>query len=249
MQINENEKKLRSRLCIVAAVSFAVLYSLCSFVIEPYFSATLNDIAYENSAIPDVLNYLGDILEMLALAVFYAVLSYGMYRLGNKNSRVMIAVYIAANLYKYTGNIIMTWVDGGSVPREWYIDVLNIVFYTAAEMISFAIMWFIIKRFTGAYRERQAVLSKVGKSERVFPFVGVYNKKNCLMNSALWCSVAVFALKMFGKIINDIATIEQIVDVPLMILAYCANIVFAVLCYFAMILTLITLDEKLGKIA
>ena len=247
MRINENERKLISRLYIVAAAVFALLYTLCSFVIEPNFEATIYDIAYAETVIPDILNYLGDICEMLALAVFYATLSYGMYRLGNKQVRGMIALYVGANLYKYTGNIIMTWVDGGSIPRDWYIDVLNIAFFTAAEMISFAIIWFIIKRFTTAYRERQAVLAKVGKSERVFPFVGVYNKKNCLMNSALWCSVVMLALKIFGKIINDIATVEEIVSVPLMLLAYGANVVLAVLCYFAMILTLITLDEKLGK--
>lgn len=247
MQMNENDKRLKKKLYIIAAVAFAVLYSLNSFIIEPFYISALYNIEYDGSVLLDVLDYLSDIVEMLALSLFYAVLAYAMYRLGNKKVRGMILLFIAANMYKYTCNVIMTWVDEGRVPLEWYIDLLNAVFFTAAEMISFAIVWLIMYGFIQSYRARQESLIKVGKSERVFPLVGIYNKKNCLMNSALWTSVAILILKLFGQLINDIVTVKEILNVHLMLLSYGSNIIFGILCYFTMILTLITLDEKLGK--
>ena len=73
MKINENEKKLRIKLLIVATVAFAVLYSLYCFVIAPSYYAALYNIAYENTAVPDLLDYLGGIVEVLALSVFFAL--------------------------------------------------------------------------------------------------------------------------------------------------------------------------------
>ena len=246
--MTENKKNLCRKLYLTAAVSFAVLYSIYCFIISPSYYSVIYNVAYEGTAVPDILKYLGGIVEVIAQSVFYAALGYGMYRLGYKKCRGFILLFVLSNLYKYTCNVIMTWVDGGSVPLQWYFDMLNVVFYSAMEMITFMIIWFIIKKQTEDYRARAAVLAKVGKSERVFPFVGVYKRKNCLMNSALFYALTVLVLKLFGQLVQDLATVKEITNLPLMLLSYSSNVIFAVLSYFAMMFALITINDKLEKI-
>ena len=247
MVLNENEKRLRNKLYIAALVAFAVLYSVYSLVILPQYIASLYNIAYENTATPDLLNYLAKTVEMVALAIFYGIMCYGLYRLGNLKMRSIAWIFVLGNVYKYTCNMIMTWRDGGSIPLEWLWDVLNVIYYTATEMITFAAVWFITKAIIERYRVRSAALAKVGKSERVFPFSGIYKKGNCLMGSALVSSLLIFGLKLIFQLINDLVTIEKILNPTLMAISYASNILFGIVCYFVMIFTLMTLDEKLGK--
>ena len=247
MVLNDKEKRLRGRIYLVAIITFAILYSLYSLVILPRYIASLYNIAYEGTATPDLLNYLAKTVEMIALAVFYGVMCYGMYRLGNLKIRSIAWVFVLANLYKYTCNMIVTWRDSGSIPLEWAWDVFNVIYYTAMEMITFAFVWFLTKAIIERYRSRAEVLAKVGKSERVFPFSGIFKKGNCLMFSAFISSLFIFGLKLIFQLINDLITVEKIVNYGLMAVSYASNILFGVICYFVMIFTMMTLDEKLGK--
>lgn len=247
MVLNDKEKRLRGRLYLVALIMFAVLYSLYSFVILPRYIASLYNIAYEGTATPDLLNYLSKMVEIIALAIFYGVMCYGMYRLGNVKIRSIAWIFVLCNLYKYTCNMIMTWKDGGSIPLEWMWDVLNTVYYTAMEMITFAFVWFLTRTIIERYRARAEVLAKAGKTERVFPFSGIYKKGNCLMFSAFVSSLFIFGLKLLFQFINDLITVKAIVNFGLMAVSYASNILFGIICYFVMIFTMMTLDEKLGK--
>ena len=248
MVLNENEKQLRGRLFLVAIVAFAVLYSIYSLVILPIYIASLYNIAYEGTVTPDLLNYLAKTVEMVALAIFYGVVCYGMYRLGNLKMRSIAWVFVGGNLYKYTCNTLMTWKDGGSIPLEWGWDILNVIYYTAMEMITFALVWFLTKAIIERYREKCIVFEKVGKkAERVFPFSGIYKKGNCLMFSAFISSLLIFGLKFLSKVINDLLTVKQLNDITLMIVAYALLLLFGIVCYFVMIFTMMTLDEKLGE--
>ena len=128
MVLNDKEKRLRGRIYLVAIITFAILYSLYSLVILPRYIASLYNIAYEGTATPDLLNYLAKTVEMIALAVFYGVMCYGMYRLGNLKIRSIAWIFVIGNLYKYTCNMIMTWRDSGSIPLEWAWDVFNVIY-------------------------------------------------------------------------------------------------------------------------
>ena len=155
MVLTEKEKNIKKTLLVVAAVSFAVFYSLYSWVILPRYIASLYNIVYENSAVPDILNYSANAVEMMGLAVFYGVLCYGMYRLGHKKMRSMIFLFIGANLYKYASNMIMTWIDGGRIPLDFGVDIINAIYYTATEMLTFAIVWFVCKGIIYSYLSKQ----------------------------------------------------------------------------------------------
>ncbi len=246
MVLTEKERNIKKTLLIVALVSFAVFYSIYSWVILPRYIASLYNIVYENSAVPDVLNYSADAFEMMGLAVFYGVLCYGMYCLGHKKMRSMIFLFVGANLYKYTSNMIMTWIDGGKVPLDFGFDIINAIYYTATEMLTFVIVWFICKGIINSYLSKQASLEKNGKAESAVPFSGIYQKGNCLMKSALMCSLVMFGLKFVFQLINDLVTVEEVVNVGLMIVSYASNVIFGIICYFVMLFTMMTLGEKLN---
>ena len=57
MQMNENDKRLKKKLYIIAAVAFAVLYSLNSFIIEPFYISALYNIEYDGSVLLDGWTY------------------------------------------------------------------------------------------------------------------------------------------------------------------------------------------------
>jgi hypothetical protein len=168
-------------------------------ILPIYFSLDAN-VDFSGGVLPELVGYLGKALENMAVFVFYGVMIYGIYRFGYKAFRGVSWIFCIATVYKYTCNVIMSWVRYKVIPSTWGWDLFNVVYYTVFELIMLWIIVAIIKRIIarGAREDRSELC-----------FSGVYDKTNYLMRSALVCGIVTAAVKIFGNLVNDIYYIAE----------------------------------------
>ena len=246
MELNKKEQEIRKQLYFIGGATFAVLYSLLCFVISPIYVSVIYNIAYDGTALPDFLNYLGNFTEILASAVFYGVLCYIIYRFGAYFCRKAILIFAGANLYKYTASAIMGWVSDGSVPRYWYIELLTAIYYTLLELVTFAIVWFIIKMIADESRKEQRIPRYT--RQEAFPILNMLDLKNSLVRASFFSAVAILSVKIVIKVLNDVITVSKITNVWLMLVSYFSNVLFAVVSFFVMIFVLMIINDKMTKL-
>ncbi len=227
MKMKENDKKVRKRLYAAAILSFAVLYSLCCFLLSPLYFGLDSNIAFSNTVLPVIVQYVGIAAELIAISVFYGIMIYGIYRFGHQGFRASIGIYAIATVGKYTANIVMTWMTyNRAIPRNWLSDIGNIVFYTALEMVQLIIIYAISRHIIANNRAE------------ALPFGKLYDRGNPLMKSAFVCGVVTVAAKLLGKLADDALAIilsglpKNPMTVVLMILSYLSVAVLGVICYF-----------------
>lgn len=247
MKPTQTDKINKKRLCIFTLLAGALLYSLYCFVIEPAYIASLYDVTYEGSVVPDVLNYLGRIVEVIAMSLCYATAAYYIYSLGGKGFGGALLIYLALGAYKYGANMLMSWVQSGETLDVWYIDLLFALINLFTETIPYLIACLIFKGIFESYRQRNAILAKAGRAESVYPFTKLYDKNNPLMKAALTSALALLIPKLLGQILNDVIQIVEITNLPLMILAYLLNIIFGVLGYITVTFAFVLYFEKIAK--
>lgn len=245
----------RRKLFTLAAIASVVLYSLLCFVLSPVGEALQADIAYENGILPAVVDYLGTVVDLAAVVLFYAVLLYALYSFGAKGVRCGVVIFMGCVAYKYAALAIMAWMQNGSVPLDWYMYVFNLLFYTVLESLQLVIVLMISNRFVGPFRAKNELLRAAGGEEtEVYPFTGIYDKKNPLMRSALVSAIVIFVSKAAIPPVNDIIVISMdglptsSETVKNMFLLYLENTLFALvyglLCYIAVVFTLMKLLER-----
>ena len=224
----KDQQKEKRSLYITASLCFAIAYSVYCFVILPlYFSLEAN-VNFADGILPELVGYLGTAIENVAIFVFYGIVIYAIYRFGYKASRGVIAVFAAAAVYKYSANVVMTWVRYKVIPSNWGWDLFNVAYYTAFELIMLLIVLAIVKRIIARGRsEEQGELS----------FSGAYDKTNYLMRASLVCGVVTASVKAFGNLINDIFYIadygisEYFTIFGGVLLNYVSALILGVVCY------------------
>ena len=229
----------------MVAVSFAILYALCCFVIFPVNVLMSDDVAFEGTVIPELIGYIGAVAEIVAIAVAYAAIVYTIY-LGGKNGVKGIAtIFAIATLCKYMLRTAIYWVIYGSISLEWGWDMANAVFYTALEFLQLLIVISVTSRILDKTRP-----SADGTESC---FTQLYDGKNPLMRAALWCSVIAVATKILGSLADDVFTMvitglpQNPETVILMLVNYVSNVIFGAVCYFVMLAVMIKLADKHEK--
>lgn len=253
MKLSQNDLNLRKKLYLVSAVSFAVLYSLCCFVISPLNVSVNSNIAFGETILPDLLYYLGKIAELAAIAVSYATIIYGIYRFSLLGSKGSVAIFLLATVCKYTANTLVSWLFDGGIPSAWLWDLINVLFYTLLEAIQLAVVLLFVNSILTRQKQKDKILSAAGKAIPVYPFRKAYDKENCLMRAAMAAAAVVFVSKIFGQLVNDVYYIlaagmpKEVNTVILMLVSYLSHALFGAICYVAVILTLLKLVEKPEK--
>ena len=242
MKLSQNDRILERKLYIALAAVGAVLYSLYCFAVMPAYITTLNDVAYPD-AVPIFIEYFGKILEVFAISLFCAITLYGIYRLGAGRFIWGYVIFCGLSFYKYFGNLVATWILDGSVSLTTLPDdLINVCILAVIEILPFAVLLFIVKYIIKLYRDKEAILLKAGKNVKPLPFTSIFNLSNCFMSSAFACAVLVLVAKLGGMLISDMSYIissglpTEPVTVVWMLVSYSTSVVFAVLCYFVVIL-------------
>ena len=250
MKLSQKDMNLHKKLCLLSALSFAVLYALYCFVISPLYAAVASDVVLGDTILNDLMYYLGRIAELLAISVSYGAMIYGIYRLSLSKVKALPLIFLVATLLKYTANMAVSWIMSGGASEEWIWDIINVFFYTFLEAIQLCIVLLVINSVIKKQKQIDAVLAGTGKEMAVYPFRGVYDKKNCLMKSALLAAIIVLISKIFGQVVSDLYYIiasglpEQTSTVILMLVTYLSNLIFCVVCYIAVIFTVMKVAEK-----
>lgn len=243
MNLSQNDKKTQGRLCLISAALLGGIYSLCCLVISPIYIMLISDIVFAGTAVPVLLSYLGNLLEVLAIAVFYGVLISATFRFGVGAFKKGLLVFAVATVYKYSLNAVMSWIMDGSVPTDWIWDLADVLFYSVLEMVQLTVVVLLVNGVARRWSEYTASLSKVGNTASA-PY------KNPITRSALFCALTVFVSKILGLLINDVFTIvmyglpKQGSTVLLMLLAYLSNLIYGVLCYVTVLFTAMKLSER-----
>ena len=247
MKLDDNKKALRKKLYLFSAITLATLYTLNGLVVSPIYIGVINDIMYDGSVLVDVLFYLRRLLELVAVAAAYAVMIYGIYRFSLSSFKGGVGIFMGATLYKYSLNTIVDWITNGSIPKSWPVDILYVMYYSILELLQLALVLVIVCSLISRHWKAVEFCQKVGKTHlipEIFPLKKLYDKENCLLRSVLACSIVILLISLMTQAINDILTIEKILDPLLMIVAYLAEIVLAVICYFVMYVTLNVCADK-----
>ena len=230
MDLPINLKKTRNKLYIFLAVAGVVLYSLYCFLILPlYFDMGVKaDIGLVQPIVPELIDFLGKTVEILAIAVFCAVIVYGVHSFGVSCFKGGFFIFAGLCGYKHLSNVIFEWISSRYIPLDFWADILTSIILTVLELIPFTLAFFVIIFIK--HRDRV----KIG----------------FLTISSIVCSLIILATKLGGQLINDIQPIlaeglpTESKTYWLMLLNYSQGIVFSSICFFVMLLVISFLGDR-----
>ena len=241
MENLNNNTALKKRLYAICAMAFAAIYALYVLGLEPLYESAAANVAV-SSVVVDVLLYACEFLEHLAICICYAVLIFGTYKLGAKQVRGLLWVFVAASGGKYLLKTIVSWYYNGAIPLEWYIDLIDVVYFVVLEAVQFIIVRAFVKK----------VIAKGEKRDSDLSFTKLYDKQNIMMRAAATAAVIIFAVRLAVAVINDAIDIalnglNDPKTLILMLIAYLSTAIVGVLCYLAIMLAMHIFCSKIGK--
>ena len=242
------------KLLFVGGAALFVLYSLNCFIILPVRNTLANDVIFaSNLLISNTLSLLSQLVEVMAISLFYAALLLLIYHYGEKRSANAFVVFTAVTVYKYLANTAVSWIYEGSIPSTWAWDVVNVLFYTALELLQLFVIFLIVKGIICRYTEirdiraraaEKAVLGADVRIEEAYPFKNVYDKSNCLQRSALICAIVTVIAKGVGSLVSDVWLMllyglpEDPVTWIMMIISYVIKVILGAVVYFVTVYTM-----------
>ena len=231
------------------AICLAIAFTLNGALIAPIYISVSNDISFDGTFLPILLEYLIEILELAVISIAYAFIVFGVFNFGVGKFRGGALVFVGLTLYKYTLNMLADWFMGGSVPTTWLLDAVNVVSYTVLEAIQLLVVWMIINHIAKKRVRENGELSPALDGE--YPFSRCFDMNNSYLRAAFLCALVIVISKIFGRAVNDIYSIatygfpEKAATWGMMVLYYVLEAVKGVAGYFVMYLTLSSL---LGKV-
>ncbi len=194
--LNVQDQFTKNRLLLISGIGFFACYSLLCFVLAPWQTKMSLDVAYSALSV-ELVGFLCRIVELLPLILFFAVLAYGVCRLGISGFRSGIVLFLGASAYKYLANMAMAWKDNGSIPLEWYVHLADVGFYVLFEAIQLLVLLLIFKKLFKEKNPRETALDLVR-------FERIYEKSNVLMRASLLTAIVVFVSKVIGRVLSDL---------------------------------------------
>ncbi len=244
---------------VISVIIAAAVFSINAFIIWPLIRLLSSDVLYANTWPLLLTEYMIEIFEVVAVSVIYALMIVSIYE-GEKESRVFV-IFGALSAYRNLANVLVLWIEAKSVPKLWVWDVVNVLYYTALELVLLLIIFLISRRAINSHNDKRLIAQRVFEStgesvpvEAAYPFKRIYDKNNCLLRSVGVCAVVTFAAKTFGQVANDIWFIiadglpSQATTWRDMILNYISKAIFGAVVFFAVRIALtVMLKDKSEK--
>ena len=243
MKFKQDEAIIRKKLCKAELFSLLVFYALCGGVLYPLLISVDNNIAFEGNALTSVLSYSVSLFEIIGVSAAYAVIIFGIYKLGAKGFSAGAWIFVIATVFKYLLYTVVRWVLAGRVPEKFGFELLDVLFFTVLEGIQLLVFWLTVK----------IVFENKKLSQKVYPFVKIYDNSNSVLRAALAGAIIVFASRFLGLFINDIGLIfigglpKKAITVLLMVLNYLPSLIFGVLNYLLVRTALSKLFKKYNE--
>ena len=254
--MEKKELNLRRKLNIFFAISMTLLYCLYCFVLVPLCNMYANDIQYMDTILPTVIEYIYDLVEIIAIALAYAVSIYSIYRRIIGGVTAPAIIFSAVTLFKYVVNVIMTWKDVGFDASNIWSDVRSILVPLFFELLQYFVVLLIAHKILSKHFERieekRKAAKKLGREESgdgVYPFKFFLNLGNPMLRTAFWAGVIVAITKVAQRILYDVIYtimwgVPQLSEILGMIIYYSSDVLCGVACYFVVIWLLMLFFEK-----
>ena len=251
MSLSVNDKKIRTKLYLILTVVGVVLYSIYCFAILPIYMDTGYDadIGLMNPVVPEILDFVGKTVEILAISVFCAILVYGIYLFGVKSFRGGFFIFSGLCAYKCVSNVAADWISSKYVPSDFWVDLILAIINAVVELLPFAAAFLAIcltyKKYKASAKDTDSDWENKLKT-----FKQLFDLSDFLVVSTFYCSLIVLITKLLGRVINDVVNIVA-TGLPtepktyfMMLANYSLSILFAVFCYFVMLLVISFLGDK-----
>ena len=259
MVLNKKEKILRTKLNIFFAVGMTLLYCLYCFALVPLGNMYANNVQYMNTVLPTVIEYIYDLIEIVAIALAYAVSIYSIYRYGVGRIGATAIIFSSVTLFKYVINVFMTWLDNGFEINVWS-DIRSILVPMFFELLQYFVVLLVAYKILSAHLDLVEKKRKADKrlgippsGEGIYPFRSFVDLENPMIKGTFWAGVIVAATKVAQRVFYDILYtimygIPQLSEIPGMIIYYSSDILCGVACYFVVIwLLMLFLEKKLKR--
>ncbi len=244
-------KRIKSRLFRLLLLTCIPLFSLYCFVLAPLYTYTCADIIYAVTVIPELLGFALDIVDILAYSACFSIVIYSVYRLSLRASFGIISTVCAAIFFKYTANLVMSFILDGAVITS---DIPSVVIYFALDLVWLSVITAISNAIIKRYHKKRAelnkasllYLSKPDASSNAFPFKKFIDINNPLQLSALIMGAVMGGVHMGTRVIYDLfyGLPTSLADALWMITYYVSDIVSAVVMYAIALFIFMKLNDK-----
>lgn len=258
-EMKKADKAVLKKWISMSAIVFAVAYSLNCFLISPLTTIISNNVVFSETVVPRLLEFLGGLIELIAISFCYATLLMSIYKWETQGVSKVFVTFTVATFLKYLVTVVIGWVDEGSVPLMWLLDLVYVLFYTLLELVPLFIIYKICSRIIIKYTDEHNFIKKIadkGGAEmprQAYLFDKVYDKKNCLLRSAYVCAIVTLISKLAGRALSDIMIIidsglpNEPITLLKMLIAYISMVIFGVMCYMFVYYSISLLSTKLKE--
>ena len=254
-KINESRAKKRN---LISAIIIAAVFSINAFLIVPFLALLSNDVLYADGWPLLVAEYFTRLLDVCAVSIGYALLITYIYE--TRRVRGVFAIIGLLFAYRNTANMLALWIDARRVSSSWIWEAVNVLYYTALELVLVLIIYLIAKRAIEKHHDRAIIAQRVFEStgenlpvEAAYPFKRIFDRKNCLLSAAVTCAIVTFVAKIFGQLADDIWYIiadgwpTQASTWGAMALNYVSQVIFGLAVYFAVRTALVVMLKRKTK--
>lgn len=250
------------KLCIIAICVFYALY-LVTVPILLYVNA---DYQFKNTLVPQMVNFVGKVLEVCGIAVIYSAAAYLTYRLC---TRAYAGVYVLCGVSAFIKCLLsqtIYWIMSGGIPafnNGFFEEFLWLVILPfALEMLQFTIYLLIARvaiiRYNGAYAISKGAADAKGAEypepdNWVYPFSKLTDFKNPLLYSCFVGGLVIMVSKVALSILEEVdmalsgLPIKTLGDALGSIARFSSDIACGVLAYTVMVFMMIKAFELWNK--
>lgn len=242
----ENQRERSKSVCKYCFGGMTLLAAVYCFVMIPIYAKTASDVVYQRTAIPDIVNFIMKMVEILCMSVGYAMTAAILSLNAKKTVGMIYITYGSAALLKCTVSQIVLWILDGGLPainNGLLLEIVwKIVLPFVLEMIQFTLFFILVLRvWRGLGSDKDADISDIGK---------LYDVKRPVQKSAFCGGMIVLVTRVALTTIDEIyltietRPIKNLSEALTFITRYLADIIYGAAVYFAVIFVFITLIER-----
>ena len=248
-----------TRLFLIASLfALALVFIALSF----FYKLANTNVAFYLDYLPDVLDFLIEIVLLASFFISYGVTFYALFRFSRKEVYFTVAFVIFVSVAKYVINMLSDWFTDGIPSSQSTVNtqLLSVGANAALEILQYLLIFFIaraiIDKAAVAYGLRKKQLEKLGDSSFdlracAFPIKRFYDEKNPLQKSAFFSAVIISGFRVAQRLVYDIVIYglpTSVEDALWVFASYFADIVIGVIGYLLILLVLLKLDSHELKI-
>lgn len=196
---------------LLALFSFGL--SALFILLARIYTVSCSDIIFMDTALPEILEILINILECAVYGISYAFLLYAAFRFYTECFSKAILIYTGSVAFKYIGNYAVTWITDTGMSAEYLLENLSyILLYIAIELaqagLVVLITWRTMKSYHAFIERQQHIAANLPDANvtirtYVFPFTKLISLQNPLQKCAFWGGTAVSLFKIVSRLIFD----------------------------------------------